>query len=61
MPIDTNLRRTAFDRIIVNLRNFPRLTVSRKSLAVASFFSDSKLRFRAIAGTLKFITQLPGY
>jgi hypothetical protein len=28
-------RRTVFDRIIVSLRNFPRLTFSRRSLAVA--------------------------
>jgi hypothetical protein len=36
--IDVNLRRTALDRVVLNLRNFPRLTVSRKSLVVASLF-----------------------
>jgi hypothetical protein len=44
MPSDTNLRRTAFDRIIVNQRSFPRLTVSRKVLIVRLLFSNSKLR-----------------
>jgi signal transduction histidine kinase len=34
VPIDKILRRAVFDRVIVNLRNFPRVTFSKKSLVV---------------------------
>jgi signal transduction histidine kinase len=50
--IDVNLRRTALDRVIVNLRNFPRLTVSRKSLVVACLF---------LVGIVGYIDYLTGY
>jgi hypothetical protein len=50
--IDVNLRRTPLDRVIVNLRNFPRLTVSRKSLVVACPF---------LVGIVGYIDYLTGY
>ena len=50
--IDVILRRTALDRVIVNLRNFPHLTVSRKSLVVACLF---------LVGIVGYIDYLTGY
>jgi len=52
MSIDTITRRSGFDRIIANLRNFPRFTFSRTALVVGCLF---------LVGIVGYIDYLTGY
>ena len=52
MSIDTITRRSGFDRIIANLRNFPRFRFSRTALVIGCLF---------LVGIVGYIDYLTGY
>lgn len=52
MPLDKTVRRTVFDRVIVNLRNFRRLKFPRRSLTIACL---------VLTGLIGYADYLTGY